>query len=416
MDNGNKNYSLTKKACFLISAENAIAVTLSPLLFTTFHREYGISYTLLGLLVVINFATQLMFDLIYTFFSNKLSIKASVRMTPLLVAVGLVVYSLSPVMFPNCTYIGLALGTMIFAAGGGLAEVLSNPIITAIPSENKEKDLSALHSCYAWGLLGVVSVSALFISFFGGKMWQVLTLVLTVLPLTATVLMFFAPIPEMASHENITSSNGGLRNKTAILYVICIFFAGASELTMCQWCSGYIETVLGINKTLGDLLGLAMFGATLGIGRTLYAKFGKNIDFVLIFGSLGAAVCYAAVALTNSGVVGLIACAFTGFFVSMLWPGSIIALTERVPNVSVGMFALMAVGGDLGATFYPQLIGIITDKVMLNSSMVTVGERFGLTAEQLGMKAGMLVAMLAPLLGALLFRLAQKQAFKTEKA
>lgn len=415
MDGSSKNYLLTKKACYLTSAAGGVPAMLSPLLFTTFHRVYDISYTLLGFLVVINFSIQLFFDLIYSFFSSKLNIKISAKMTPLLTVIGLLVYSSAPVLFPKTVYIGLALGTAIFAAGGGLAEVLTNPIITAIPSENTAKDLSALHSCYAWGSLGVVSVSALFIHFFGGEMWQLLAVSLMILPLTATVLMLFAPIPKIASQKNITPSDRGLNNKTVMFYVICIFFAGASELTMCEWCSGYLETVFGIDKTAGDLLGLAMFSATLGIGRTIYTKFGNNIDFALIFGSLGAAVCYAAAALTDSGVVGLLACAVTGFFVSMLWPGSIIALTERVPDMSVGIFALAAVGGDLGATFYPQLIGIITDKVMLNSSMIAFGERIGLTAEQLGMKTGMSVAAIAPLLGALLFWFAKKQSTKTEK-
>jgi hypothetical protein len=37
-----------------------------------------------------------------------------------------------------------------------------------------------------------------------------------------------------------------------------------------------MENALGLNKTLGDVLGVAMFAVLLGIGRILYAKFGKN--------------------------------------------------------------------------------------------------------------------------------------------
>ena len=48
---------------------------LSPLLFETFKESYGISNTLLGLLVVMNFCTQLLIDLIFTFFPSKFNIK-----------------------------------------------------------------------------------------------------------------------------------------------------------------------------------------------------------------------------------------------------------------------------------------------------------------------------------------------------
>ena len=62
-----KKYLKTQYACFLTSFAGAAAANLSPLLFLTFHKLYGISYSLLGLLVVINFGTQLLFDLAFSF-------------------------------------------------------------------------------------------------------------------------------------------------------------------------------------------------------------------------------------------------------------------------------------------------------------------------------------------------------------
>lgn len=403
------NYNITKYACFTTCASTAISVTLSPMLFTTFHRDFGISYTLLGFLVVLNYAAQLTLDLIYSFFSGKLNLKLSAKLTPALISLGLLFYALAPYLFPAHPYIGLAAGTVVFSAGSGLSEVLLNPIITSLPSDDPEKLLSRLHTCYAWGLISVVGFSAAFIYIFGGENWQTLALILALLPCTAFLLMLFAPFPEVHTQENITASGGILRNRTAILFIICIFFAGASELTMCQWCSGYLETVFGIDKLLCDLLGLALFGVTLGIGRTLYTRFGKKIDNTLIFGSIGATFCYLIAAVSPSPVVGLISCALTGFFVSMLWPGSLIAVTERIPDGGVSLFALMAVGGDLGATFYPQLVGAITDSIMANRRIVELGADIGLNAEQVGMKAGMIFATLAPLAGTILFSVVLKK-------
>ena len=48
-----------KLACYTTNVSMSVVGNLSPLLFLTFRSLYGISYSLLGLLVLINFVTQL---------------------------------------------------------------------------------------------------------------------------------------------------------------------------------------------------------------------------------------------------------------------------------------------------------------------------------------------------------------------
>jgi hypothetical protein len=79
----------------------SVVSNLPPLLFLTLRPLYGISYTLLGLLVVINFVTQLIVDLIFSFFSHRFNIEKAVRMTPLITAIGLIFYALWPYVFPG---------------------------------------------------------------------------------------------------------------------------------------------------------------------------------------------------------------------------------------------------------------------------------------------------------------------------
>ncbi len=57
---------------------------------------------------------------------------------------------------------GLVIGTVIFSASSELAEVLISPVIAAIPSDNPEREMSKLHSIYAWGVVGIVIVSTSF--------------------------------------------------------------------------------------------------------------------------------------------------------------------------------------------------------------------------------------------------------------
>ncbi|MDD5866014.1 MAG: MFS transporter, partial [bacterium] len=63
-------YKTTKTACYLTSITMSITANLSPLLFLTFKDMYNLSFTLLGFLVVINFSTQLLVDLVFTFFTK----------------------------------------------------------------------------------------------------------------------------------------------------------------------------------------------------------------------------------------------------------------------------------------------------------------------------------------------------------
>jgi MFS family permease len=83
----------------------------------------------------------------------------------------------------------------------------------------------------------------------------------------------------------------------------------------------------------------------------------------------------------------------------MLWPGSLVVASDRFPTGGVFVYAMMASGGDLGAAVGPQLMGIVTDVVAANPTMAEWAHTLALSPDQLGMKIGMLVGMLFPLVG-----------------
>ncbi len=384
-------------ACYTSNISMSVVATLSPLLFLTFRKEYGISYSLLGLLVLINFVTQLLIDLAFSFFSQKFNIPKTVKLMPMLTVIGLLIYAVWPFFFPESVYAGLVMGTIVFSAASGLGEVLISPVIAALPSDDPDREMSKLHSVYAWGVVGVVVFSTVFLLVFKNENWQWLAMLLSLIPLCSFILFSKAEIPFMETPEKTSGALSLLKNKGLWLSVALIFLGGASECTMAQWISGYLEKAIGIDKVWGDIFGVALFSAMLGFGRTLYAKKGKNIEKVLLFCFCGAACCYLIAAVSDSVIVGLAACAFTGFCVSMLWPGNLVVATDRFPKGGVFVFALMAAGGDLGASVGPQLIGVITDAAIVNEKAASMAQSMGLMPEQLGMKLGMLVGILFPL-------------------
>ena len=68
-------------------------------------------------------------------------------------------------------------------------------------------------------------------------------------------------------------------------------------------------------------------------------------------------------------------------------------------GVGVTAYALMAAGGDLGASVAPQLMGIVVDAVSASDLAKNMAESLGVATEQIGMKAGMLVSSLFPIAG-----------------
>lgn len=399
------HYKRLKAACYTTNIATAIVANFPPLLFLTFRSTYGISYSLLGMLVLINFFTQLTMDLIFSFFSHKFNISLAVKMTPVLVVIGLVSYACAPLIFSgSAVYVGLVIGTLIFSAASGLSEVLVSPVIAQIPADDPDREMSKLHSVYAWGVVIVVGIATIFFLTIGAEYWQWLTFGFALIPACAAIFFTTTAIPKIPTPEKTSGAVRFLKNKSLWLCVFAIFLGGASECVMAQWSSSYLEQALEIPKVWGDICGVALFGVALGFGRSLYAKFGKHIERVLFLGAIGATACYLIAALSPLPLFGLIACAATGFFVSMLWPGSLIVGSEKFPEGGVFIYAMMAAGGDCGAAVGTQLVGVVTDFAMAAKPVVSFAAKLGVTAEQFGMKLGMLVGMLFPLCAIFVYR------------
>ena len=398
-----RNTRLVKLGCYSSNITMSIVGNLSALLFLTFRSLYGISYSLLGMLVLINFATQLAMDLLFSFFSHKFNIQKTVKLAPVLSIIGLLLFAASPFLFKNAVYLGLSLGTVIFSAASGLNEVLLSPVIAALPSKNPEREMSKLHSIYAWGVVAVVVITTLFLLIFKPTRWYFLPILFSIVPLCALIFFFSSHLPHLDTPERASGARSMLKNKTLLLCVLAIFLGGASEVTMAQWCSSYLEQALGIDKVWGDIFGAAAFAVTLGLGRSLYAKYGNNIEKILFLSAVGATLCYVVCIVSPLPILGLIACALTGLCVAMMWPGSLVVSSARITTGGVFIYAMMAAGGDLGAAVGPQLVGIVTDAITTLPSALSWASSLGLTIEQLSMKLGLSIGALFPLLSIFVF-------------
>lgn len=356
------NYNQTVAACFIGYIVQAIVNNFVPLLFLTFQSSYEIPLTKITMLVTINFGLQLLVDLLSVTFVDKIGYRASMILAHVFATAGLVLLTILPECFSD-PFIGIFLAVMVYAIGGGLLEVLVSPVVEACPTENKEQTMSLLHSFYCWGHVGVVLLSTLFFRLFGIEHWKVMALIWAVIPLCNAFLFARVPIASL-----IEEGERGLTIKE--LFTMKIFWvlflmmvcAGASEQAVSQWASTFAEKGLGVTKTIGDLAGPMAFAVLMGSSRAIYGKYGEKMDLdrFMVYSSFLCIASYLGISLIPNPAAGLIGCALCGLSVGILWPGTFSKASAAVPKGGTAMFALLALGGDLGCSGGPTLVGMVS--------------------------------------------------------
>ena len=354
-------YQKTLIACYLGFITQAIAANFAPLLFLTFHRTYQISLGRIAFISTAFFFTQLLVDLFCAKYVDRIGYRRSVIASEVFSAAGLIGLAFLPSLLPD-PYVGILISVIIYAMGSGLIEVLVSPIVEACPFDNKESVMSLLHSFYCWGSVGVILLSTIFFAIFGIENWRILACIWALIPLYNTFNFISCPI------ESLTEEGEGLSIRQlchipifwlALVLMVC---AGASEISMAQWVSAYVESALGISKSIGDIIGPCLFAVMMGMSRSFYGKYGENIDLMKFMIGSGALclVCYLLSALAPLPFLNLVGCAVCGFSVGIMWPGTISIASQKIPLGGTAMFALLAMAGDLGGSVGPGIVGFVT--------------------------------------------------------
>ena len=156
-----QSYTHTIYASYVGYITQAIVNNLSPLLFLTFSRQFGLSLDKITLITTVNFAVQLAVDLLSAHFVDRIGYRVCIVAAHVFSAAGLVGLALLPWLIPGA-YGGILISVVLYAIGGGLIEVMISPIVEACPTEKKDAAMSLLHSFYCWGHLAVILLSTLF--------------------------------------------------------------------------------------------------------------------------------------------------------------------------------------------------------------------------------------------------------------
>lgn len=354
-----ESYTHTLYASYLGYITQAIVNNLAPLLFLTFSREFELSLQHITLVTTINFAVQLLVDLLSTKYVDKIGYRPCIVAAHVFSAAGLIGMAVLPSVFEHA-YAGLLLSVVLYAIGGGIIEVLISPIVEACPTDKKEAAMSLLHSFYCWGHVGVVLLSTLFFAVFGVDMWRVLAIAFAIVSLANVVYFLRVPMYEIVSAEEKMPLSALLKEKVFWLLMVLMVCAGASEQAMSQWSSAFAESALQVSKTAGDLAGSCAFAALMGAARAIYGRYSEKIALKgMMMGSACLCIlCYMTAVLSKSPVLALAGCALCGFSVGIFWPGTFSMAAIHLPSGGTALYALLALAGDIGCSAGPTLVGM----------------------------------------------------------
>lgn len=374
------SYRSTAKACYVGYITQAAVNNLAPLLFAVFHTRYGLSYEYISILILLNFVTQLLIDALSVKLCRIFTARTLVIAAHVLCAAGFVLMGTTP-LFDGAPFVGLSAAAVVYAAGGGLIEVLVSPVVESLPEDGRSKAsaMGLLHSFYCWGQAAVILLSTGFIAAFGDTDWYLLPIMWAVLPAANAILFAMVPFPDQAPPSEQPKVKGVLRRRGFFFIMLLMLCAGACELTISQWSSMFAQRGLLVDKAVGDILGPCFFAVLMGTGRVLYSRFADRISIYKLLIACGVlcAGCYFAVSMSRNAVLSLAACAVCGLSVAVMWPGTFSLAAAKYKDGGTGMFGVLALCGDLGCSAGPALAGMICDAAMSTGAAEAQGMRYG---------------------------------------
>ncbi len=367
-------YLSTRIACYVGFVVQAIVNNFLPILFVALQDNYSLKYEELARLIVINFVSQMIVDLLAPKVTEIFGYRITAFLSQFTAGMGLCALGVLPLIMGN-TYLAISISVVIYAIGSGLMEVILSPMVEILPSDNKGGSMCILHSFYCWGQAFTVIVTTALISVFGSINWNYIPFIWAVIPLLNSFSFLKVPILEPASDTKLASFRELLKRRQFRAYMVMMLCAGASEIAMAQWASLFAQRGLGVSKAVGDLAGPCVFALFMAVGRVYYGANAKKLSFrrSMIILSAFSVLCYTGVAVSQSAVLSLVFCGVCGLTVSIFWPAIYSQGAVDFKDGGMVMYSVFAMCGDTGCALGPWVLGIVADSLGLKAG-------FGVTA------------------------------------
>lgn len=361
------DYRVTLFACALAYLGQTIVYNYLPLLYMIFYAKFNIPFNQIALLTTINFTAQIVIGFFIGKIADIIGYRFCAVTMEILVIVGMVLVVVLTQTMAN-TFLALVLSFAVIGIGAGIVEAMNPAFIQSCPIENKTAVNSFVYSFSSWSYAVVVLLSTLFFVIFGTRAWRILTLLWIIVPLM-TLFMFcrikFYHVEKQYGNKNTSMTlQKMLSMKLYWQLMIVMFCADACDVGYSQWISSFMESALGMQKVIGDLVGPSLFAIGCGISRLVYAIIAKHVRLrtCMITCFIGSTVGFVLTALSQSIALSIIGCIFSGLCIGNLYPGAIALVSEEMPEASTQTFTLLTVAGGIGGAITGTMIGSITAK------------------------------------------------------
>jgi len=393
-------YGLTRGTCYLGTAAQAAMANIWPLLFVLLRESFGLTYLQLATLISVIYIVRIGTDLLFSKAADKFGFRPFMTLAMGLTAGGFLLFAAMPLLTGK-PYPGFIAAAVLFSVGGGLNDILASPLVDRLPHKSKSGNLSFLHAVYSFGQASVIMLTSLALFLFGDANWQWVVAAWALIPIAALILYLRVPLPDIQSQPKQQAREIEFGIDFWLCFLIMLFGAGA-ECTMLQWSSTFMEKAADLPKLLGDYAGVLMFALLMGTSRLIYGLFSNKLDAAkfMLFGAVAGVISFPLTALSDTGWLNLAGCALTGLAVGMFWPGTLVLGSQRYPNGGAWLFAILALGGDIGAAFCPWLAGLLVDHASEIPFLSALGA--GLTPEQLGLRSALTFSAIYPLIAVVL--------------
>ena len=353
----------------------AVVNNFLPLLFVYFNTSYNIPLYLISIIVTYNFGLQILVDAFSANIVLKIGYRKTAILSNVLSCLGLILLTITSYIYNNyiILYIGIMLSVTLMAIGGGIIEVILSPLVEALPISDGNRSMNFLHTFYCIGHIIVVVFATAFFKLFSIDNWAVFSLLLTLFPIITTILFIKCPIVTPKGDEKPIGRFKLFKNPLFVLLFILMVCAGASEQAVAQWISYFLEVGLKVEKSVGDVVGVSSFAICMLISRfyfgTTKRKF--NVLKVLIISSIILTALIVISSITSVAFLSLVLLALCGLFIGFAWPTIYAYAGEVFTAGGTVMFSMLALGGDLGCTLGPTVVGMVSEFLGIKIGILT---------------------------------------------
>lgn len=404
-------YTHTRIAAYLSFVTMAVAIMLPTLLFATYQKEFDISMEKIGGLILALYFVQVCVLAVVPPHAERIGYRTIALAMHLFAFVGIAGIGVFPYVFPT-PYMGILAAMSFYAVAAALMDTVVNPIIEALPGDHKDMEMSLLHSVFTWGCAVVALVSTLYFSATNMENWHYVPLAWSLVPVVCFILFTKVPIAMLVEPGEGMPLKKLFSKRLFLLFFVVILCAGPAEQSIAQWASLFAELGLNVSKTTGDLLGPCAFMILMALARTYYGFRGHrlNLEKTMLGCSAAAFACYMVTVFSPSPMLSLVACALSGFFIGIIWPGALSLAAREFPKGGATMFGVLALAGYIGCSAAGWAIGYITETVSEGGLEFLATLFTGADMVSVGLKSGLLVASVFPLvMTAMLWRYCRRR-------